>query len=118
MRWEVEFYRTKSGESPVEEFLDKLPPRARAKSIRDMQLLEEFGLELGSPHVKQIKGREKLWELRVQVASDTFRYFYFAFAGCKFVILHGIAKKTQKIPSRDLDMAEKRMKDYFRRFSG
>lgn len=73
-------------------------------------------LELGSPHVKQIKGREKLWELRVQVASDIFRYFYFASAGCKFVILHGIAKKTQKIRSRDLDIAEKRMKDYLGRF--
>lgn len=61
MRWEIEFYETADGEIPVKEFIDKLPPKARAKVARAIDLLEEYGLELKAPHVKASLSFESGW---------------------------------------------------------
>ncbi|MCH8290343.1 type II toxin-antitoxin system RelE/ParE family toxin [Candidatus Poribacteria bacterium] len=39
----------------------------------------------------------------------------FAFTGRKFVLLHAIAKKSQKTPKKDLRLALRRMRDYLSR---
>jgi phage-related protein len=67
--------------------------------------------------MKNIKGEEYkgLLELRVQVASDISRIFYFMPEGSRFVLLHGFIKKTEETPTRELDIAKSRMEDYLRR---
>lgn len=118
MKWIIEFYEKESGEAPVEEFLNSLPPKHMAKAIREIDLLEEYGIELSFPHTKNIEGKKYkgLWELRVQVASDISRIFYFMPEGSKFVLLHGFVKKTEETPTRELDIAISRMEDYRRRY--
>jgi phage-related protein len=65
--------------------------------------LREFGVSLGMPHAKHISG--KLWELRP--AAN--RFFYFAYVGRRFVILHAYRKQSQKTPPQELALAERRL---------
>ena len=62
MAWEVLFYQTTGGDSPVEEFLDTLSVKARAKCLAYLRQLEEHGFDL--PHSVIAKVRGKIWELR------------------------------------------------------
>ena len=79
--------------------------------------MEKFGNELHFPHLDTIKGKEYtgLWELRIEFSSDIFRIFYFLPYKNKVILLHGIIKKKQKTPKKELDIAIDRMKEYLRR---
>jgi phage-related protein len=61
------------------------------------------------------KKYSSLWELRVEFASNIFRIFYFMYEKNRSVLLHGIQKKTEKTPSKELDVAINRMNDYLGR---
>jgi len=117
MSWEVELYAKEDGAVPVQEFQAGLPVKHRAKSIRDVDLLAEFGTRLREPLVKPIKGEKYkgLWELRTKFASDISRIFYFLPIDNRFVLLNGYVKKDTKLDSRQLDIAKKYMEDYMRR---
>lgn len=112
---QVEFYQTAAGHIPVQNFIESLNVKAQAKVARSLDLLEEFGLRLGQPHFKRIVGREELWELRTRLASDNFRILLFPAQGDKLILLHGFAKKTDKVAKRDLEIAEARMRDHMGR---
>ncbi|HRF57840.1 MAG TPA: type II toxin-antitoxin system RelE/ParE family toxin [Campylobacterales bacterium] len=107
--WQIWFYKTPSGNSPVEEWLDSLGIDARVEVLRAVALLKDFGIELEMPYVKQVKS--KLYELRAKDKDGIYRVLYFAASGHRFVLLHGFAKKTQKTPQKEIDLALKRMKD-------
>ena len=49
MSWEVELYAERMEQVPVREFQAGLPVKHRAKSIRDVDLLAEFGTKLREP---------------------------------------------------------------------
>lgn len=108
---EIIFYKTRSGGSPVEEFLDSLNSKQAQKATWVMQLVEEFD-RVPAQYFKKLEGTENLWEVRVQ---DILRFLGF-FDGAKFLVLcHAFVKKTRKISSRDIAIAEKRKSDYLNR---
>lgn len=111
--WEVEFYRDEAGREPVADFLDALPDSARAKSVRHIELLTTYGVLLKEPYTKQVRG--KIRELRVADKIGAVRILYFGFIEGRFILLHGFIKKTDKTPAREIDIAEKRMKDFLSR---
>ena len=117
MKYIVELYEKADGKIPVLEFILGLNPKQQAKIYREIDLLEKFGNELHYPHVDIIKGKRyaDLWELRIALSSNIFRIFYFLPENSKVVLLHGIVKKKQKTPKKELDTALKRMKEYIRR---
>ena len=90
--WRLTFYEKEDGTIPVQEFLDQLPVKHLAKALRDIDILEKYGIALREPHVKHIDA--KLWELRIKSASDISRIFYFVHVGENIVLLHGFVKKT------------------------
>ncbi|MCL2593696.1 MAG: type II toxin-antitoxin system RelE/ParE family toxin, partial [Defluviitaleaceae bacterium] len=110
-------YERLDGSMPVQEFIQALQHKQQAKIAREIDLLEKFGSELHFPHVDTIKGDKYkgLWELRIEFASNIFRIFFFLHKGINAVLLHGIIKKSQKTPKKELDVALERMKEYFRR---
>jgi len=110
MPWQVEFFETSRGSSPPRDFLLGLPAKAQAKVARALDLLEEYGPEIGEPYVKAIRGRKNLLELRTSLGSDAFRLFFFHAGERRLIVVHGIRKKSQRIPARDLDTAEERMR--------
>ena len=110
MAWTIDFYRDTEGNVPVEGFLVSLPEKDRARIAWTINLLEEYGLQLGLPYVKHLRG--KLWELRIRAGRSAYRIIYFAYVGQRFILLHGFLKKTQKTPRRELEIAERRMSDF------
>ena len=56
-----------------------------------------------------------LWEMRVKHRVNIYRLLCF-FDGARLVVAaHGFQKKTQKTPRQEIQTAEARKKDYFRR---
>lgn len=53
------FYETAAGRSPVRDYVDSLSAEEAARLTYDLNLLEEFGLDLGMPDVGPV--RDKLW---------------------------------------------------------
>lgn len=98
-----------SGRSPVREYLDGLNATEAAKVLIDLDLLAEFGLDLGMPHVRPLRG--KVWELR-SIGRIQHRVLYAAVRGHRLVLLHAFSKKTQATPAREIDLAERRFADY------
>ena len=117
MEYVVDLYEKTDGEVPVLNFILDLNPKQQAKVYREIDLLEKFGNELHYPHVDTIKGKKYkgLWELRIEFSSDIFRIFYFLPKNNNAILLHGIVKKSNKTPPKELDISLERKKDYLRR---
>ena len=110
----VVFYRMKSGRSPVAEFLDSLQSKQAQKVAWVLQLLEELDV-VPAQYFKKLDGSDEIWEVRVRAGRDTFRILGFL-DGSKLVVLnHVFQKKTQKVPLKEIRVAEKRKRDYFTR---
>lgn len=94
-------------------FIESLPAKLRAKNVHELELLEEFGTSLPAPYTKQLRGAgyDGLWELRVKLASNITRVFYFFPTGNRVLLLHGFIKKTDKTPVTELNTAKRRMDD-------
>lgn len=109
-KWSIRVYESPNGDKPVEVFIKSLEGKARLKISRTLDLLEAFGLEGAYPHVKKITGTS-IWELRI-LGADSIRVFYITITGRIFLLLHGFKKKTQKTPSKEIVIAQRRLDDY------
>ncbi|MBI3290011.1 type II toxin-antitoxin system RelE/ParE family toxin [Candidatus Microgenomates bacterium] len=109
-QWKILLYRTRQGDSPVREFINSLELRAQVKVYDAITLLRNFGIKLGSPHVKKVTGTE-IWELRI-LGADNIRVFYIAITSKTFLILHGFKKKKDKTPPKEIRIAEGRLEDH------
>ena len=96
----------------------KNSPVGKAKYIFISDLLEQYGIAVREPYVKAIKGKKKLFEMRIKDKSNIHRIIYFVYTGKTFILLHGFTKKTQRTPAKDIRIAETRMKDYLTRTGG
>ena len=114
-KFTVEFYETLKGEKPCLEFLNTLEVKLRAKAFRDMALLEEKGTELRLPYSEHLD--DGIFELRTKQGRNIIRDLYFFFVGNKIIITHGFRKKTQKVPSGEIERAKEYRKDYLARNS-
>lgn len=63
LNWETVAYVKINGEVPIDEFLNSLTPKQEAKILRSIELLEEFGLGLGGPHVAYLE--DGIYDLRI-----------------------------------------------------
>ena len=109
-KWKIKVYESANGNKPLENFIKSLNEKAQLKISRTLELLEEFGLEGAYPHAKKLTGTS-LWELRI-IGSDSIRIFYITITGKTFLLLHGFKKKSQKIPSKEITTAKKRLIEY------
>jgi phage-related protein len=71
--------------------------------------MEVYGPDLGMPHTRAMG--EGLFELRLKAAEGIARVFYCTMVGKKIVILHQFIKKTDKTPSKELEIARRRLKE-------
>lgn len=75
MLWNIEFYEAPNGKYPVAEFIDSLEVKPQARIAQTLDLLEEFGIELGMPYTKYLE--KQLWELRIRVERNRYRIILF-----------------------------------------
>ena len=111
---EVIFYKTEQGVKPAGEFINSVEDKKlRAKIIRSVKLLEQFGQKLGMPDAKHLGNG--IYELRTIQGNNIARCLYFFSSGDKAIVTNGVIKKTQKTPPEVIDLAKKYRADYERR---
>jgi phage-related protein len=110
----VVLYRTESGGSPIEEFLDSLSSKQAQRVAWVLRLIEDIEI-VPAQYFKKMPGTQNLWEVRVQSGGDTVRLLGFLTAAHTLVLTNGFAKKTMKIPKREIALAEQRRRDYLTR---
>lgn len=108
-------YYSNNGTSPILDFLKSLPKKDVAKILREIDLLEEFGLALGMPYIKKLVNSEDIWELRIKFSSNNYRIFYFVLKDKKFVLLHAFQKKSDETPKKEISTAISRKNDFIKR---
>jgi len=109
-KWEIIYYETSQGNSPVFEFIQNLDVKIQNKIAEILELLQAFGTLIGSPHSKKVTGTP-LWELRI-LGGDNIRIFYVAIVNRRFLLLHAFLKKKQKTDTREIKTAINRLDDY------
>lgn len=108
------FYTTERGDSPVDDFLDGMDKKSRAKVAAHLSLLEEQGPNLKRPYADVVRG--KFRELRILQSSNQYRILFFFQARDQIVLAHAFSKKTYQLKEKDIELAERHMEDWFRRF--
>ncbi len=111
MDFSVEFYMTLAGRSPVQEFLDELKrsdPVDHAAVLRGLAKLRNRQYHR-PPLSKALNSG--LFELR-HVGRLNTRVLWFFVKDRRIIAVHGIRNKGQAIPTRDLDTARERMRDW------
>ena len=112
----IEIYEDNNGKSDIQEYILKLrngnskDDKIKLNKIRMyIHLLSEYGLLLGEPYIKHIKG--DIWELR----PIRNRIVFAITNGNDFVLLSIFVKKTEKMPRNEIEKAERLLKDYLKR---
>ena len=104
MKWIV-----RTVNSDAEEELKSLPSDLKAKFLRVSELIETLGpMRVGMPHVKFLGN--KLWEMRLKGRTGISRSIFIIVTGKEVVILNTFIKKTQKTPTKELNLAKERLK--------
>ncbi len=111
--YEVLFYETRNGWCPVDDFLDTLTLKVKAKLEKWLEQLEIHGPNLPRPYADLL--RDKIRELRLKFGSDQYRFLYF-FLNKKIIITHGFIKKTNEVPEVEIERSIKYRNDFLIRF--
>ena len=108
--FEVIFYEKENGDCPVEEFIDSLDVKMRAKMVGLLELLEEKGNQLREPYSKLID--DGIFEIRCKVGNNITRVIYFFYYEGKIILTNGFVKKSQKTPPEEIKLAKIRRADF------
>ena len=104
------YYEDLKGRKHVKDFVDSFDEKTRAKILARVEFLEEHWHEARRPLVDKID--RDLYELRVEFAWNNVRVLYAYMFKDYIVLLHGLVKKTDKIPENDKKKARMRMLDF------
>jgi phage-related protein len=110
---DISFYETDFGEKPVEQFLAGLEAAARAKVVRNLEMLRTLPV-VPAKFWRKLSD-QKLWEVRAEYAGNIYRILATTTKGNRVILLHGFQKKSQKTPRQDMEIAQQRQKRYFQR---
>ena len=102
---ELLVFREANGRIPMQDWLDLLPSKARAKCLAYMRLLAASGHELRRPVADFL--RDGIYELRPSYRGVGYRILFFFYRQDAVVLSHGIVK-TQKVPDIDIQRAIRR----------
>ena len=98
----------------MQEFLDSLPGKAAQKVTWVLNLVEDLDV-VPSTYFKKLVSTEGIWECRIKLGSNAYRIFCFFDGHSVVVLTHGLIKKTQKTPQREIERAEAYRRDYLQR---
>ena len=110
----VNFYRTESGKSPIEDFLDSLSGKQAQKVIWVLHLVEELDV-VPRQYLKKLVNTDDIWEVRVQFGGNIFRLLGFFDGTTLMILTNGFAKKSQKTPRQEIELATRRKNEYLSR---
>ena len=102
--YDVDFYHKENGDCPVDDFLESLDTKMRAKVLGAVALLEANGPQLREPYSKFIG--DGIFEIRAKQSSNITRVLYFFYIGKRY---------AQKKPPEEIALAKKYRADYLER---
>ena len=111
---EIIYYRSESGNNPIQDFLDSLSLKQRDKVLRVLGIVESQD-RVPITFFKKLVSTNDIWEIRVSLGSDIFRLLGFLDNNNLVILTNGFVKKTQKTPPQEIAIAEQRKKDYLAR---
>ena len=89
----------------MREWLKALPTDDRKIIGHDLKTAQ-YGWPLGMPLIRKVEAG--LWEVRTRL-QDRIARVIFTVEGDTMVLLHGLIKKTEKLPLQDLQLARQRL---------
>ncbi len=101
----ISFYKSHSGHSPVEQYLESLEESEATPILAALSDIKHHGLKRATVQLRAIRG--KLWELK----AGKHRVFYMLVTGPELVLLHACKKQGQKARRQDLALAQERMQE-------
>ena len=109
MKLSINYWRNPSGKAPVEKYIDSIDNKEeRAEMLSLLKGIQENGTDAIGVEFRQIEG--KLWEIKIRTHGKQHRIFYVMLKGNEMVLLHAYLKKTQKAPTKEIEVAKQRMK--------
>ena len=110
---EIEFFKLDNGKVPVEEFIESLDVKMRAKILQNIKNLKERGYNLRHPYSAPVQ--DGIFELRTQTDGNITRILYFFYVGDTAVLTNGFVKKVRKTPAKEIEKALNYRKIYLNR---
>lgn len=107
----IDFYKTVTGVSPVEDFIDTLSDTQTKKILWVMKLIRELN-PVPSQYFTKLVNTDDIWEVRVQTGGNIFRLLGFIEGDRLIILTNGFQKKTQKTPRREIELAETRKREH------
>jgi len=102
---ELLVFREANGRIPVEDWLDSLPTKVRAKCLNYLRLLAASGHELRRPLADLL--RDGMHELRPCHQGVHYRILYFFHGRDVVVLSHGVTN-TRRVPDTEIRRAARR----------
>lgn len=113
MSRKIVFYRKENNDCPIENFLESSTENLQVKIISVFKLIETQD-NIPKKFFKKLSDT-KLFEVRIEWASNIYRFPCFFDKKNMVVLTHGFQKKTMKTPKKEIALAEKYLQDYLRR---
>lgn len=104
MSYEIVFFQTNRGDRPVQSFVYSLDKSTYSKYVRLIDVLFNYGPSVSMPYSRKLT--KYLSELRTK-GKNQIRIIYTLIEN-KYFLLHAFQKKTQKTPTKEIQIAEKR----------
>ncbi len=95
--------------------MKSLKPKQFKKVTWVLKLVRELAFVPGQ-YLKKLSGTDDIWEIRIDSGSDTFRLLGFFDRGDLVILTNGFAKKTDRVPEKEIRLAEGRKRDHERRY--
>jgi|SRR6185437_4457634 len=90
--------------------VEALPSGILARYLYLIQRMQDTGsANLGFPHTEKID--DDIFEIRAKSKEGIGRVFYCTMKSNQIWVLHSFVKKTQKIPRKELDIANERLRE-------
>jgi len=94
------------------EFYQKQDIKVKRKIQYVFELIKQVD-RVPEKFLKQLKGTDGLYEIRIEYESNIYRIFCCFDKGKLVVLFNGFQKKTRKTPKKEIEKAEKLKKSYF-----
>jgi phage-related protein len=114
MEFTIRLYVTEGGRCPVREYLNRLRQEDNRHWSTVIEVLRKMRHRDNHRRPFSEHVRDGLFAVRASAARQTRVFFCFGEGG-KIVLLHAFAKTTPELPSREIEVALQRMRDFQRR---
>jgi phage-related protein len=105
-------YKSSSGREIITDFIDSFSNEIVDKIRGEVKTLKEHGLFLlTTSKIKKIAGYHNLYELRIK-SSVQIRLFFAFIPPNIFLLVHGFVKRTNKTPTKEIQTAVGRIKEF------